>query len=250
MSARRHGGRFDYPHEKVEPLRLELSDEERERFLGAFNDREGFGSVVRAHVTEFPSEDDSPPASASSATSLAIDFHFARFRAARPIFVVALETGLRRGDLLALKWSHVQTDHVQLLMRKTKRFVEIPVSSACRTAFGECRGRSIVGEQVFLTDSGQPYSVTTIRRYFDLAKAIAGIKRRFRFHDLRHTFGSTLASRGVSIQVIAKAMGHSTVRVTERYARPSHTAMKAIREALDEHADPSVGGKRIAPSQW
>jgi integrase len=149
------------------------------------------------------------------------------------VFVVALETGLRRGDLLGLKWSNVKGDHVQILMRKTKKFVEIPLSTACREALEEIRGRLVVGEHVFLTESGQPYSVTTIRRYFDLAKTIAGIKRRFRFHDLRHTFGSTLASRGVSIQVIAKAMGQSTVRLTERYARPSEEAMKSVLDALN-----------------
>lgn len=232
-----------YPHEKVEPLRLELSDDERVRFLAAFDDRDGFRkAVLEENVTDItdesvPEKDDILPA--------VVKFHFERFRASKPLFVVALETGLRRGDLLGLKWSHVKNDQIQLLMRKTKKFVEIPLSTACQEALEQCRSRSLVGDHVFLTDNGQPYPVATVRRYFDLAKAIAGIKRRFRFHDLRHTFGSTLASRGVSIQVIAKAMGHSSVRVTERYARPSAEAITSILIAL-AGASPSLG-LRYAP---
>lgn len=225
-----------YPHERVEPLRLELSDEEQARFLGAFDDREGFRKAVLEKVVGFGNVSSSDENHA--AETAALDFHFERFRASKPLFVVALETGLRRGDLLGLTWSNVKNDQIELLMRKTRRFVEIPMSSACRTTLEECRSRSLVGRHVFLTESGQPYPVTTIRRYFDLAKRIAGIKRRFRFHDLRHTFGSTLASRGVPIQIISKVMGHSSVRVTERYARPSEDAIQMIVDALESSGTP------------
>ena len=50
---------------------------------------------------------------------------------------------------------------------------------------------------------------------------------------LRHSFASFLASRGVSIQVIAKALGHSSSTMAERYARPNEGAMKSILSALD-----------------
>jgi integrase len=86
---------------------------------------------------------------------------------------------------------------------------------------------------MFLTEDGQPYSVSTINRYFRKAKELAGITRRFRFHDLRHSFASLLASKGVSIQVIAKALGHSSSSMAERYARPNEEAMKSILSALD-----------------
>lgn len=76
-----------------------------------------------------------------------------------------------------------------------------------------------------IRDFAKPLSWTTIQRYFEIAKGVAGVTRRFRFHDLRHTFGSTLASRGVSLQVIAKALGHASVRMSERYARPSQESL-------------------------
>lgn len=98
---------------------------------------------------------------------------------------------------------------------------------------GGVQGGPVVSETVFLTEDGQPYSVSTINRYFRKAKELAGIARRFRFHDLRHSFASLLASKGVSIQVIARALGHSSSSMAERYARPNEEAMKSILSALD-----------------
>ncbi len=79
----------------------------------------------------------------------------------------------------------------------------------------------------------------TLEAYFAIAKEVAGIKRRLRFHDLRHTFASRLASRGVSIQVIAKALGHTSVAMSQRYAKPSDEAMNAIVAALSADATDS-----------
>jgi integrase len=79
----------------------------------------------------------------------------------------------------------------------------------------------------------RPYSAKTISTYFRRAKAIARIERRFRFHDLRHTFASNLASAGVSLQVIARCLGHSTTKMAERYARPDEASLRAVVSALD-----------------
>jgi integrase len=85
-------------------------------------------------------------------------------------------------------------------------------------------------------ENGRRFSPTRIRRAFLLAKELAAITRRFRPHDLRHTFGCRLADRNVSLQKIAKALGHTTTRMAERYARPSEESMHDITRALD--ADP------------
>jgi len=76
--------------------------------------------------------------------------------------------------------------------------------------------------------------VKTIQTYFRKAKKIAGITRRFRFHDLRHRFASNLASAGVSLQVIARCLGHATTRMSERYARPDDASLRAVVAALDQ----------------
>jgi hypothetical protein len=69
------------------------------------------------------------------------------------------------------------------------------------------------------------------------------------FHDLRNKFARRLASGSVSIQVIAKALGHSTVAMSERYARPSEEAMKSILSALDSGGTKAVEGPHRTGSQ-
>jgi integrase len=230
------------PREKEIALRLELSDEERRRFLGAFADESRFKrcfseSRSRGRVVSSPHFGGGPRVfgGALRPDGEALRYYFQRFRETKPVFVVALETGLRRSDLLGLRWRSVdfESGWIRVAMQKTRLEAVIPISNACREALLECRRGSLRAEKVFVNSEGQPLSWTTVRRHFVLAKRIAGITRRFRFHDLRHTFGSTLASRGVSLQVIAKALGHASVRMSERYARPSEESLQEIRRALD-----------------
>jgi integrase len=127
-------------------------------------------------------------------------------------------------------------------MQKTQLEAEIPMSAACRAALLTCRQKNVVSEYVFVGGNGKRFSVTRIRRVFLLAKRLAGITRRLRPHDLRHTFGCRLADHNISLQKIAKALGHTTTRMAERYARPSEDAMREITRALD--AEPVVPAVR------
>jgi site-specific recombinase XerD len=86
---------------------------------------------------------------------------------------------------------------------------------------------------VFVDEAGHPISETRLKRTFIRAKTLAGITRRLRFHDLRHTFASRLVSRGVGLKVVATALGHATTEQTERYAKPSDDALRQIQVALD-----------------
>ena len=84
-----------------------------------------------------------------------------------------------------------------------------------------------------MNDDGSRVADITLRRAFLQAKRIAGITRRFRFHDLRHTAACTLASAGVSLQVIQKILGHTSIRMTERYVRVNDATVSEARRALD-----------------
>jgi site-specific recombinase XerD len=117
-------------------------------------------------------------------------------------------------------------------MRKTKRPVLLPIVPKVRAELDTCRKRPVMSAYVLLTPEGRPYSESTIKRYFKTAKAIAGIHRRFRFHDQRHTFASTLASKGINSFTLRDLLGHSSTRTTERYARPSTEVFAAVAEAL------------------
>ena len=234
------------PREKEPILRLEMTPDEERRFLAAFDDEASFRALIElerncARVARIETGE----RGGASTTRLhgggrkpdgtAVGYHFQRFRESKRIFVVALETGLRKGDLLALRWSQVDLINgwIRLVMQKTGIEATIPITPECRAALLECRDRSVVGEKVFLNDHGRPFPEVSVKRYFGIAKQISGITRRLRFHDLRHTFASTLASNGVGPHVIAKALGHTSTRMTDRYARPSPEAMRSIVAALE-----------------
>lgn len=220
---------------------LELNDEERLAFLGAFDDERGFKNDIvqrRRNVRVITSEHFKVPRKfgfGPNIDSEATRERFERFRSMRSIFVVAIETGLRKMDLLNLEWAQVDLDggFIRLLMKKTKKWAVVPISTLCRTALEECRAKRVVSRYVFVNRDGTRVADITLRRAFLRAKRIAGITRRFRFHDLRHTAACTLASAGVSLQVIQKILGHTSSKMTERYVRVNDAAVAEARRALD-----------------
>jgi integrase len=230
--------------EKEPLLRLEMTDAERGAFLATFDDSASFAAhlasnqkkgkvATSAHFGEARVfggglRGDSPAARR----------YFARFAWLKPLFIVALETGLRKGDLLKLTWSAVDFTEgwIRLVMEKTAFEATIPISSECHRALETCRARAVVSSFVFVDEKGHRISDTRVRRTFAIAKKLAGITRRCRFHDLRHTFASRLVSRGVNLRVVATALGHTTTEQTERYAKPSEAAMREIKTALDRKA--------------
>ena len=228
----------------------ELSLDEERRFLAAFDDEPAFRQWIAKHrpageervaLTEDLRFGGKRRYGAGiRADSEAAGLYYCRFRAMKPIFVVAVETGLRRSDLLRLKWSQVNSaeNTIEIVTGKTKRKAFIPISTRCRTALTECRARVDNVAFVFVDDAGQRFAEKTVIRYFGIAKELAGFEDRpFRFHDLRHTYGSKLAREGVNIEFIAATMAHSSTRMTQRYARPGDTALERVAEALDRAAD-------------
>jgi integrase len=246
--AKRRGVIHEYPLRESLPLlpepklRNELTDEEETRFLNAFDDGEAFrryiggrsgaGKLLTSpHFGKARRFGGGMRSDSDSAT-----YYFNRFCESKPLFLAALHTGLRKDDLRHLRWSEVnlRSGVVTVVMRKTKETVMVPISSQFRQMLLRLRRKPLVGEHVFLTSAGQPYSVTTINRYFSIAKILAGITRRVRFHDLRHTFGSKLASHGISTGIIRRCLGHTSARMAERYAFPSDEAVRGVRWALEE----------------
>lgn len=231
-------------HKSNKPC-LEMNAEERKRFLAAFDDEEGFCRYLRETMPRGTARTHRDPrfgskrryGAAMRDDGDAAHDYFLRFRRARLLFIAALETGLRKGDARNLRVKSVKLDDgwISLLQQKTGREVVIPLSRGCRAAITEAlAGREIEPEEhVFVTEHGTPYSESTINRYFKIAKQIAGIIRRLRFHDLRHTYGSDLATAGLPLSFIGKVMGHTNPATTARYARPDAVVLEKVRDALD-----------------
>lgn len=155
----------------------------------------------------------------------------------RPIVVTALNTGMRKSEILNLTWDNVDLKHGFILLgqshTKNAERREIPINSTLRETLEELfrgtkdRPRRIDIPWVFYDPiTGKPYQ--SIKRSFASACRRAKI-RDFTFHDCRHTFASHLVMAGVDLTTVKELLGHKTLTMTLRYAHlaPSHK-VKAI----------------------
>lgn len=136
-----------------------------------------------------------------------------------PIITIAVNTGMRQGEIQALKWNQVDLPNGVVLLERTKNGNrrEVPLNEAAKEAFRSLP-HAIDGGKVFSTEAFNHHAFLRIVR-------LAGI-RDFRFHDLRHTFASWLVMRGADIATVQSLLGHKTINMTMRYAHlaPNHRA--------------------------
>lgn len=236
------------------PLALQLTSSEREAFLRAFRDREAFDrrlSAQHAEATRKGREEGRRGGGGIRPGSAEGERYWRAFHRAGELFLVALETGLARSDLLGLTWGRVDlAEGVIVVPRaKTSQLATPPITAEARAVFErrlqehrERRKAAGAREEdrdpkgndlVFLTDAGAPWGPTMVDRYFGVAKDLAGITRRLRFHDLRHTFGSTLGRAGLNAWEIQAAMGQADLDSTKRYVVVDRGAVTRAREALE-----------------
>lgn len=125
----------------------------------------------------------------------------------KPIVITALNTGMRKGEILGLKWAQVDLRHGFILLGITKSGErrEIPINSTLRATL-EAIPHSPESECVFTKKNGKPYKF--IELSFTLACRKAGITD-FRFHDLRHSFASHLVMAGVDLTTVKELLGHN-----------------------------------------
>ncbi len=149
----------------------------------------------------------------------------------RHLVVTALNTGMRRGELFSLKWPQVDLDNRKITVINTKNN-ESRVVPINQTLYRELKALSKApkGEYVFYSRYGRPFK--DAREGFGAAVKRAGIED-FRFHDLRHTFGSHLVMQGVSLRTVQQVMGHKDIKMTMRYSHLSPEYVQGAIERLD-----------------
>ena len=159
-----------------------------------------------------------------------------------PFFLAALRAGLRKGELIALKWGDIQFGesaedpnryilvhrnwaHGRFTTPKSRKSRRVDLSKQLRATLIEVRDTrllaammagkpGIADELVFPSQAGTVIKPDNIApRYMEPALGKAGL-RHFRFHDLRHTFGSLLIQDGASLAYVKEQMGHSSIQIT------------------------------------
>ena len=161
----------------------------------------------------------------------------------KPIATVALHTGMRKGEILGLKWRDIDIKRniIHLLDTKNGEKREVPMN--------EITQKTIIGvlkhpdsQYVFCNKDGQPYG--DIKKSFLTAVNKSGIVN-FHFHDLRHTFASQLVMSGVDLNTVRELLGHKSLEMTLRY---SHLSPDHKKRAVDllSHRIGSKSGTNLA----
>lgn len=175
------------------------------------------------------------------------------------LYRLAAMTGMRRGELLGLRWSDIDFDKSMVIVRnnavKVGKVVEMgkPKTATSRREVSldkstlvalkahranQAELRLLMGHSyddqdlVFCQPDGAPVNPEAISNRF-LRRAKAAKVTRIRFHDLRHTHATHLAEANVNAKVICERLGHSSVAFTlQRYVHPSQSAHAAAATAF------------------
>jgi integrase len=175
----------------------------------------------------------------------------ARGDALEAFWVLAVTTGMRNGELLALQWRDVDLEARTLRVRRSvfNGAVSSPKTAAGNrmirlTGMAEAalKGHHLatakrqISEWVFPSRAGTPLSVHNVyRRAWKPLLLRAGLPPTTRMHDLRHTCATLLLSRGVPVKVVSEMLGHASVSITlDTYSHVLPDMQESAARAMDE----------------
>jgi integrase len=137
-----------------------------------------------------------------------------------PMTLIALNTGLRRGELTSLTWADINLPGKMLTVRagyaKSGKARHVPLNSEAVAVFKQWRKQE---------PEGRLFKVICTAKAWGALMTAAKIEN-FRFHDCRHSFASKLVMAGVDLNTVRELLGHGDIAMTMRYAHlaPEHKA--------------------------
>lgn len=159
----------------------------------------------------------------------------------RDVVMLLGETGLRRGEALALRWSDVAADRITVARSKSGHPRDVPLTALARGLLDRLRRERAAPlrapDFVFPRRYGGEIS-----REFQRAARAAGFQ--LRLHDLRHAFASGLVRAGVPLPDVGRLLGHRTIQTTLRYGShaPEDAAVQAVRALERSRGQRGVSG--------
>ncbi len=173
------------------------------------------------------------------------------------MITVALKTGLRQGELLALRWEDI--DLVTGLLRvrrsitrgivtdpKSGKGRDVPLSDEAIATLK--RERHLRGPTVFCNGAGRMWTKNELKHPLRRACKRAGL-RHIGWHVLRHTFASHLVMRGAAVKVVQELLGHATIEMTMRYAHLSPDVPRQAVKLLDNIGSSAAKSSPLAGRQ-
>ncbi|MBF0472430.1 MAG: site-specific integrase, partial [Nitrospirae bacterium] len=156
----------------------------------------------------------------------------------KEIIVFALNTGMRRGEILNLEWKDLDFSRRLITVQKSKNGEKrsIPMSNIILVML---KDRKIIdiGLRVFSVTE------TAMRMGFDRALNKANIEN-FHFHDLRHTFATRLVQNSVDLYKVKELLGHKSIQMTVRYAHHCTDSLRSGIDILDKCYNSVTVGKK------
>lgn len=182
--------------------------------------------------------------------------------AAAQFFVLAANTGMRAGEIIALQWSDIDLEHGVATVSKNVALVKdgkkyrtivqdstkthsgtrvVPLNNAAINALKDLRNRSDSKDYLFKTKNDRIYTVTNIDKIMKHilyncgfgetnANGTPGKNKLYGVHSLRHSFVSALLSKGVDIKKVSEIVGHKNVTIT--YNTYAHFIPKDLADAV------------------
>lgn len=150
----------------------------------------------------------------------------------RPMVLLSLNTGLRRGELFGLEWTDIDFEARTLAVRgavaKSGNTRIVGLNDTALSVLDAWRRQHPGIGLVFKSPKTGKAFDNVNKAWRELLKDAKIIG--FRWHDMRHSFASWLVQSGVDLYVVRQLMGHSSIAMTERYA---HLAPQAAHEAVN-----------------
>lgn len=177
----------------------------------------------------------------------------------RPVVILAIHTGMRRGELLSLRWANVDFArgliHVMNSRReqtKSGHSRSIPMNRVARRELLGLHRESGKTEYVFFNKTTKKPR-TDVKTAFHSACVAAGLDD-LRFHDLRHTAATRLADAGIGTRAIMALLGHRCIQTSARYTHATDEGLRRAVEALAQRQTrtdtkvPTIAKQRQVPT--
>lgn len=162
----------------------------------------------------------------------------------RRVVVLALYTGARRSDLIAMPWSAYDGTRLRYVPQKTRKVspepLIIPAHPALKAELDAWKAGKVIGATILLNSNGRAWKPTLLSQYLPAALVKLGLSNELGIHGVRKLTASLLAEGEASVHQIAAVTGHRTLAMVQHYTRSASQerlaggAIERLSERMDK----------------
>ncbi|MDA9982674.1 site-specific integrase [Gammaproteobacteria bacterium] len=152
-----------------------------------------------------------------------------------PVFVLAISTGMRQGEIMGLTWDAVDLHQGRITLHHTKNgeIRVVPLVGKALELLKDHAKVKRIDTPLLFPGRAKPNKPIDLRSPWRAALKAAGIED-FRFHDTRHSTASYLVMNGASLAEVSEVLGHKSLEMVKRYAHLSEAHTASVMTRLNE----------------